>query len=169
MAYTNSLGCSGCLIEAIERNDESLLRKLLSAPDVKFHDTFWISCPVFYRDVLLYPGYHERFPALTSRDERNLKPLKCTHSTLDECLFPGLPPNIAMSVVFSAMELSTKNFNALQISSKAINLISRSLSYFIWGFQAPGISWLQIPQHWLCFSIELQTAKILLRFHFWTH
>lgn len=38
-------GCSGCLIEAIERRDEFTLRKLLSKENTDFNDTFWVfSC-----------------------------------------------------------------------------------------------------------------------------
>ena len=40
MSSERVLGCSGCLIEAIERHDERALRRLLSA-EVEFDDTFW--------------------------------------------------------------------------------------------------------------------------------
>ena len=37
------LGCSGCVIEAIESHDEIRLRKLLSAANVEYTDTHWVS------------------------------------------------------------------------------------------------------------------------------
>lgn len=119
---SKTLGCSGCLIEAIERCDEATLRQLLFEPNVEFHDTFWIATPDVHKELLIAPFRDgpECFPALfefklASRFRRS--PTQCAHSMEEGhlCDINSYPKRIAMSVVLTSMLHSTSEFNALQI------------------------------------------------------
>lgn len=112
MALSRPLACSGCIIEVIERADQSTLRQLLSQQNVEFIDTYWAPSDSFTH----FLDSHKFYPVLSvsAQNELNFEK-QCTHSMLEQTLLPGKPPHIAMSVVLTAMLYTTSEFNALQI------------------------------------------------------
>lgn len=118
---TKTLGCSGCLIEAIERGDETTLRQLLPAPNVEFHDSYWISRSSLSVLEAPNPERCKCFPVVSAASEtapRCPQPENCSHSIFERNLLPDVKKrlkHIAMSVVLSAMQHTTRHFNALQI------------------------------------------------------
>lgn len=119
---SKAVGCSRCLIEAIERHDERRLRDLLSA-NVQYSDTYWanrlklkdrtVSCKEYIEKV----GFDifQHFPLmLTNRESVACEEL-CTHREIDATATPGDYKNIAMSVVLAAMLHTTAEFNAFQV------------------------------------------------------
>ena len=110
MASQITQGCSGCLIEAIERRDEVSLRNLLSAANVEYSDTCWVPRAQLFGFKASFPNSFERFPVLllTSTSQ-------CAHRVVEETLLSGEPENIAMSVVLVSMLHTTAEFNAFQI------------------------------------------------------
>lgn len=81
-----TLGCSGCLIEAIERSDEATLRELLSAQDVEFNDTYWAPRSSLLRFVALadYPNCPRGFPVLSTLQTAECSMKHCTHSPVEQ-------------------------------------------------------------------------------------
>ena len=112
-----TVGCSGCVIEAIERHNESWLRTLLSAANVEYSDTHWVardSLHNFMGSLSRPDSFQLRFPVLLNPYSVPYRE-KCTHPIVEETLETGLPKNIVMSVVLAAMLHTTGKFNALQI------------------------------------------------------
>ena len=119
---TNTFGCSGCLIEAIERHEERTLRQLLSNANVEYSDIHWVprdSLLLFKEPFLNTTSEYlacscPRFPVLSNFFLLNASQ-HCYHRVVDETLTPGKPENIAMSVVLSSMLYTTAEFNAFKI------------------------------------------------------
>lgn len=109
---TRTLGCSGCLIQAIERADENALRKLLSA-ETTFDDTYWIPRSEIREFKYPFSGCGARFPVFSDRTSNSA--IQCQHELHEGSLVPAMPTHIAMSVVATAMLYTTESFNALQI------------------------------------------------------
>lgn len=113
------LGCSGCLIEAIERGDELTVHQLLSEPNVKFDDTFWTP----YSSISLYMASFSNirgqcFPLLSARHIElapRYMPMNCSHSQIEENLYPEQDHYMAISTMLTAMLHTTAEFNVLQI------------------------------------------------------
>ena len=61
---TRTEGCSGCLLEAIKRYDERRERELLSAANVEYSDTYWVSRAQLNRFVVPFPNSFGHFPVL---------------------------------------------------------------------------------------------------------
>ena len=121
-SQTKTVGCSGCLIEAIERHEEGRLRNLLWAANVEYSDTYWVprdSLLMFKEPFLNTANEYfacscPRFPVLSNFFLLTASE-HCTHRIVEETLVPGQPVNIAMSVVLSSMLYTSVNFNAFQI------------------------------------------------------
>ena len=109
-----TVGCSGCLIEAIERHDERRLRELLSAEKVQYSDTYWVLRANLLHFMTSISNFVWHYPMLTRTDSLTSQPL-CAHPLDEETPTPGQPAHIAMSVLLSSMLHTTAEFNAFQM------------------------------------------------------
>ena len=114
---TKTQGCSGCLIEAIERHDERKLCELLSAANVEYSDTYWVPRDKLFKFVEPLSNSYWQFPVLLPSLENSVK--QCSHPVLEETLMPGEPANIALSVVLSSMLHTTAEFNAFKMVAES--------------------------------------------------
>lgn len=134
-----SRGCSGCLIEAIELRDEWTIRRLLSARDVEFHDTFWAPSSDITVFMEPFPDFSRCFPVLSVPSSFELAPRyslpkRCTHSMDEQSLLPesGQQSHIAMSVMLVAMLHTTHELNAFLILVESQNFDMSEPLIFHW-------------------------------------
>ena len=128
---TRPQGCSGCLIEAIERHDEHRLRNLLSATNVKYSDDYWVPRKTVFRFMAPFPNSIRRFPMLTTYSQNSEH--QCAHPVVEETPVPGKPANIAMSVVLVSMLHTSAQFNAFQIVVESRKFdMNDSLIFHLW-------------------------------------
>ena len=106
-------GCSGCLIDAIERHDKRRLRNLLSASNVKYSDNYWVPREQLCQFMTPFSNSITRFPMLTT--DFLYSKHQCVDPVVEETLMQKEPANIAMSVVLVSMLHTTAQFNAFQI------------------------------------------------------
>lgn len=137
-------GCSGCLIEAIERADEAKLRRLLSAPNLEFSDTYWTPPSGLMAFLAPYPQCSKCFPVLSTLLQlapRYVEQKECEHSVVEGSLVAGQPPLIAMSVVLVSMLYTKSRCNALQmlIDSQKFDLSEPLV--FHYRFESDDNSW----------------------------
>ena len=57
---TTTSGCSACLVAAIERQDEAILRRLLTDPLVVYNDTMWLPIGTAQFKVMQFNGMHPK-------------------------------------------------------------------------------------------------------------
>lgn len=128
-----TLGCSGCLIEAIERHDEEALRALLSRKNVYFNDSYLLpnDCSKFMIPLAPPPNTCKRIPMLSADRVHQSSKVRCTHLLIE---FTDSMPHfgIAMSVVLTAMLHTTAQFNAFQLLVESQKFDLSSTIEFDW-------------------------------------
>ena len=104
-------GCSACLVEAIQCNDENWFRRLLADPQLSFTDTFTI--PTFLETIKDFHSVNWPFSIVPSGGGSSSN-LLCSHVFMPENLHSSDKRGSTISVVQMAMIFSTPEFNALQ-------------------------------------------------------
>lgn len=158
MSLSCHFACSGCIIESIERADESTLRKLLSEENVEFTDTFWASRESLTLSLSLSLNYSECFPALSTRAAARNSDNRCAHSMREQRLQSGRPSHIAMSIVLTAMLHTTIEFNALQILVESRRFYFREPLVFHWFNSASYFR----GENWNVFCVDAAAMAMLL-------
>ena len=112
-----SKGCSGCLIEAIELRDEQWLHELLSAPNIEYCDTYWAPIEsVRMSDCIYLSDVQNLCQKKRIRYTSKMRfRQKCSHRIFHSTPMSGKPANIALSVVLTAMQQTTSNFDAFRM------------------------------------------------------
>ena len=149
------VGCSGCVIEAIERQNEQRLRELLSAANVEYSDTHWVS--VFQIKLMAsYPNRFRCFPMKSSTCSLTSEQ-QCDHPIVEETLVPGEPANIAMSVVLSSMLHTTAEFNAFEmvVESHKFDMSEPLIFHLTWYTELS-------LDHWSFFIVDAAGMALLL-------
>ena len=125
MSGLKKIGCSQCLVEAIQTRNEERLRALLRSPDNILMDTFWAPIPQYFTSLyrLNYTGIHFDFnrggTCSLSKPNEGLSVPQCSHDQMDpQMMLPleaGQVDKVAVNVLAMAMIFSTPDFNALQL------------------------------------------------------
>ena len=107
-------GCSACLVEAIQQNDENWFRRLLADLQLSFNDTF--SIPKWYKTVedslsIKWSSQHLLIPRGGGSSSNQLCSHVIVRENLDACTLQGT----TISLVQMAMLFSTPEFNSLQL------------------------------------------------------